>query len=148
MAQRASLERAASMVTQLPGPALMIGWHDGTAYDHLREAMRRRDILVFDKAIDAAEDLPPTPENRIVGDPFETLPQAWERFPREAAFAHLNFPAPRGHVAAELAPLVAPLLRPGAIVIVESALDLPGWDLVTTAETPRDVRDYLYRIGG
>jgi S-adenosyl-L-methionine methyltransferase len=144
MSQRASLERAAAMVTQLPGPALQIGWGDGTAYDHLREIMRRRDIIVFDRQINAPPDAPPAAAQRVVGDPRETLPDAWERLGRDAALAHLNFLSPR--MAAEIAPLTAPLLRPGAVVISEAPLDLPGWEAIAPAEATRDSRDHLYRV--
>jgi len=145
MSQRASLERAASLITQLPGPALQIGWGDGIAYDHLHEILRRRDLFVFDKAIAAPDTAPPQPEHRIIGDPSETLPQAWERWRREAAFAYLNFAAP-ARAAAELAPLLAPLLRPGAIVIAETAVELPGWEAVPASEGARDAREHLYRV--
>jgi hypothetical protein len=148
MSQRASLERAASLVTSLPGPALQIGWQDGFAYDHLHEILRRRALFVFDRTISAPNDAPPAAEQRIVGDPYDTLPQAWERWHREAAFVYLNVPAP-ARLAAELAPLVAPLLRPGAIVVAEAELELPGWDKVPTSETAaRDAREILYRVGG
>lgn len=132
------------MVTQLPGPALEIGWGDGTAYDHLREIMRRREILVFDRQILAPPDIPPAEAQRITGDPRETLPQAWERCRRQAALAHLNVPSPR--MAAELAPLVAPMLQAGAVVISEAPLELPGWQQVILSDTSRENRDYLYRV--
>ncbi|HKT17799.1 MAG TPA: class I SAM-dependent methyltransferase [Stellaceae bacterium] len=144
MSQRASLERAAAMVTQLPGPALQIGWGDGAAYDHLREILRRREIIVFDRQIAAAADAPPPAAQRVIGDPRETLPQAWDRCPREAALAHLNVLSPR--MAAELAPLAAPMLRPGAVVVSEVPLDLPGWEPIAPTEAVRDGRDYLYRV--
>jgi hypothetical protein len=147
MSQRATLERAASLMTQIPGPALQIGWGDGVVYDHLREILRRRDLFVFDRAIAAPEDAPPAPAQRMIGDPSETLPQAWERWRREAAFAYLNFAAP-ARAAAELAPLVAPLLRPGAIVIAEVVLDLPGWEAIAAPEGARDARERLYRVAG
>jgi hypothetical protein len=144
MSQRASLERAAALVTQLAGPALEIGWGDGTAYDHLREIMRRREILVFDRQILAPPEVPPQAAQRIIGDPRETLPTAWERCRREAALAHLNIPSPR--MAAELAPLVAPMLRAGAIVIAETPLELPGWEPIAISDATRENRDYLYRV--
>ena len=143
MSQRASLERAAAMVTQLSGPALEVGWGDGTAYDHLREIMRRREIIVFDRQILAPSEMPPQAAQRILGDPRETLPLAWERCRREAVLAHLNVVSPR--MAAELAPLVAPMLRPGAIVIAEAQLELPGWELIAPTEPGRETRDFLYR---
>ncbi len=145
MSQRASLERAAATVTQLPGPALAIGWGDGVAYDHLRDIMRRRAIAVFDRAISAPADAPPTPDLRILGDPCDTLPQAWQRWPREAALVHLNLPVAT-RMASVLAPLVAPMLRPGAVVISEIPLELPGWEAIPPPEGVREHGDYLYRV--
>ena len=145
MSQRASLERGTALINQLPGPALQIGWGDGVAYDHLREILRRRDLFVFDRAIGTPLDAPPAAEYRVLGDPSETLPQSWERWRREAAFAYLNFSAP-ARVAAGLAPLVAPLLRPGAIVIAETTLELPGWESIPAPEGARDAREHLYRV--
>ncbi|HEY3918491.1 MAG TPA: class I SAM-dependent methyltransferase [Stellaceae bacterium] len=147
MSQRSSLERASVLATRLPGPALQIGWGDGIAYDHLREVLRRRELFVFDRTIAAPDSAPPDAEHRILGDPAETLPQAWERWRREAAIAYLNFPAP-ARAAAELAPLVAPLLRPGAVVIAEATLELPGWEAIPAPEGARDAQEHLYRVGG
>jgi hypothetical protein len=147
MSQRASLERASALMTQLPGPALQIGWGDGIAFDHLHEILRRREVYIFDRAIPVPADAPPAAEQRILGEPSETLPQAWERWRREAAFAYLNFPAP-ARTAAELAPLVAPLLRPGAIVIAETVLELAGWQALPLPEGARDAREHLYRVTG
>src|ERR1039458_1680753 len=45
MAQRACLERAADLTAQLPGPALQVGYGDGSAFDHLREILRRRELI-------------------------------------------------------------------------------------------------------
>jgi len=107
--------------------------------------MRRRDIAVFDRAIPAPADASPPPELRIVGDPRDTLPQAWERWPREAAFVHFNLPAAT-RLAAELAPLVAPMLRPDAVVVSEMPIELPGWEAIPPPDAARDRGDYLYRV--
>lgn len=132
------------MVTQLTGPALEIGWGDGTAYDHLREIMRRREILVFDRQILAPPEVPPPPPLRVLGDPRETLPMSWDRCRRDAVLAHFNIASPR--MAAELAPLVAPMVRAGAIIIAEAQLELPGWEPVAPTDPTRESRDYLYRV--
>lgn len=147
MSQRANLERAASLIAPLPGPALQIGWGDGVAYDHLHEILRRREVFVFDAAITAPETAPPSAEHRILGDLSETLPQAWERWRRQAAFVYLNFSV-SARVAAEMAPLLAPLLRPGAIVISEARIDLPNWEALPAPEGVRDPYEHLYRVGG
>ena len=146
MAQRAFLERAAEITAGVTGPALQLGFGDGSAYGHLREILRRREIIVFDQAIGESAGAVPDAGHRVVGDPRETLPQAWDRFPRSAALAHLNFPATSSaRLAAELAPLVAPLLREGAMVVSEVALELPGWEPVPPPDGVREGRHYLYR---
>jgi hypothetical protein len=144
MTQRACLERAATLAAPLPGFAIQLGFGDGSAYDHLHEVMRRREIYVFDQAIPAERG--PSAEHRVLGDPRETLPQAWERWRRGAALAHLNFPVsddPR--LAGELAPLLAPLLGAGAVIVTEQPMELPGWQALPTPEGVREGRHYLYK---
>lgn len=147
MAQRAFLERAAGLAEALPGPAIQLGYGDGSAFDHLREILRRRDLFVFDRSLPDGEGAPPV-EARVAGDLQETLPLAWDRFPRTAALLHLNFAVtavPR--LAAELAPLAAPLLRQGALIVSETALELPGWQPQPPPDGVREGRHYLYRAG-
>ncbi len=147
MVQRACLDRAAELVQALPGPVVQLGLGDGSAYAHLAELMPRRDILVFSRGIDKAPDLAPSGEALVLGDPRETLPQAWDRLSRLVVLAHLNFPvtsSPR--FAGELAPLVAPLLRPGAVVVSECALTLPGWLPLPLSEGVREGRHHLYHV--
>jgi len=147
MTQRACLERAADLAAQLPGPALQLGFGDGNAFDHLREILRRRELIVFDAGpVSAAAADAPAPGERISGDPRETLPLHWNRLKRSAALAHFNFPVTdQTRLAAELAPLIAPILRAGAVVVSEKPLDLPGWEVLPPPEGVREGRHYLYR---
>lgn len=58
----------------------------------------------------------------------------------------INFPVTdETRMAAEVAPLVAPTLRPGAVVLSEIALELPGWESLPPPEGVRDGRHHLYR---
>jgi hypothetical protein len=146
MAQRACLERAAELVADRTGPAVQLGWGDGSAYDHLREVLGQREIVVFDQEIPATAALSET--QRVAGDLRNTLPLAWDRFPRGAALAHVNFPVsatPR--LAADIGPLLSPLLQAGAVVVIEPALDVPGWEKLPLPEGVRDGRHHLYRAG-
>lgn len=144
MAQRASIERAGSLVATLEGPAIMLGLGDGAALDHLCDVVRKRGVIVFDhgpiadgKAARAAE--------RIEGDLRESLPRGWERLKRSAALALINFPiTDESRLAAELAPLVAPMLRPGAVVVSETAVELPGWEKLPPPEGVHEGRHHLY----
>lgn len=147
MAQRAFLERAAALVEDLPGPAIQIGYGDGTAFDHLREILRRRELYIFDRALPDGDGTPP-PAARVTGDFHDILPAAWDRFPCTAALLHLNFSmtaAPR--LTAELTPLVAPLLCHGAVIVSELALELPGWVAQPPPDGVREGRHFLYRAG-
>jgi hypothetical protein len=144
LAQRASLERAAELAAALSGPALQLGYGDGSAYDHLREILRGREVIVFDREIPAAAAI--AAENRIAGDPRETLPQAWDRLARKAALAHVNFPvSDEPRLVADLGPLLSPLLQAGGIVVVEPALELPGWEALPPPDGVRPDRHHLYR---
>ena len=147
MAQRACLERAADLTAQLPGPALQVGYGDGSAFDHLREILRRRELIVFDVGpVSAVIPDAPEPGERIAGDPRETLPRHWDRLKRSVALAHLNFPVTdQARLAAELAPLLAPILRAGAVVVSEKPFELPGWEALPPPDGVREGRHYLYR---
>lgn len=147
MAQRASIERAADLVTMLDGPAILLGLGDGAALDHLCEVERKRGVIVFDQGPIANGSAARAAE-RVEGDPRETLPRYWERLKRSAALALINFPITNEtRLAAEAAPLIAPMLRPGAVVLSEIALDLPGWEALPPPEGVREGRHHLYRAG-
>lgn len=141
MAQRASIERAGGLVASLEGPAILLGLGDGVALDHLYEIARRRGVILFDKGPIADGKMPPAAE-RIEGDPRETLPRHWERLKRGAALALINFPITDE---ARLAAEVAPLLRPGAVVVSEIAVELPGWERLPPPDGVREGRHHLYR---
>jgi hypothetical protein len=142
MAQRACIERAADIAAPLPGPALLMGFGDGSAFEHLREVLRRRrEIIVFDQLSGETEGA-----ERVVGDPRETLPLNWERLKRSVALAHFNFPVTdQPRLASELAPMLAPVMRPGAVIITEKPLELPGWEALPPPDGVREGRHYLYR---
>ncbi|MGH6967680.1 MAG: class I SAM-dependent methyltransferase, partial [Stellaceae bacterium] len=124
---------------------ILLGLGDGTALDHLCEVARKRGVIVFDKG-PIANGAAKRAVERIEGDPRETLPHSWERLKRSAALALINFPiADEARLAAEMAPLVAPVLRPGAVVVSEIAVELPGWEKLPPPEGVREGRHYLYR---
>jgi S-adenosyl-L-methionine methyltransferase len=128
-AQRACLGMAAALVRDLDGPALELGLGNGRTYDHLRGLCPDRQIYVCELRVAAHPDCVPPPELLLLGDMRDTLPTAREWLEGRIALAHLD-PA-TGDVAAsralaeELAPLILPLLCPGAVLVSEPAITAP-----------------------
>jgi S-adenosyl-L-methionine methyltransferase len=148
MAQRACLDQAAEWIARTPGPAILIGFGDGSAYYHLCALLPHREIVIFDRSVDAEVLLELPSERVVLGDPMTTLPLAWDRLKRSAALALLNFPVtnpPR--LAGEVAPLLAPVLSPGAVIVSEKALSVPGWTGLTPPSTIGPGRFHMYEAG-
>jgi S-adenosyl-L-methionine methyltransferase len=151
-AQRACLDRAAALIAQVPGPVLELGLGNGRSFDHLREILPGRDIFVFERLVAAHPGCIPAPDRLILGDLRETLPLAFQRFAASAALAHLDVGTGEvgasRQLAAALAPSLAPLLRPGAIVVSEPPLAVPGWAALPVPEGVRVGRYHLYAVAG
>jgi S-adenosyl-L-methionine methyltransferase len=151
-AQRACLDRAASLIAGMPGPVLELGLGNGRTFDHLRHILPDRDIFVFERHVAAHPDCTPAPDRLILGDLRETLPQARQRFAGRAALAHLDIATGEveasRRLAAALAPLLAPLLRPGAVVVSEPPLAISGWNALPLPEKVDEGRYHLYGVAG
>ena len=151
MAQRACLDRAADLIKDVPGPLLELGLGNGRTYDHMRELLPRREIYVFERDVAAHADCIPPAEYLILGDVRETLPMMWDRLQNSAALAHIDMGTgdvnANHRLASELAPLLAPLMRAGAVVASEPSIDLPGWLALPLPIGVREDRYHLYRVG-
>jgi hypothetical protein len=148
-AQRACLDMAAQMVRDLAGAVLELGLGNGRTYDHLRQLFPEREILVCERRVAAHPDCIPPAELLLLGDMRETLPAARGRLEGRVALAHLD--PGTGDIdsnlalARELAPLIAPLLRAGGVLVSQPEIQSP--DLVALA-LPSGVapgRYHLYR---
>jgi hypothetical protein len=150
-AQRACLDRAAALIAALPGPVLELGLGNGRTFDHLRERLPDRAIFVFERHVAAHPDSIPADGQIILGDLLETLPQSRSRFAATVALAHMDLAtgdvAQSLRLAASVAPLLAPLMRPGALVVSEPALAVPGWTALALPEGVAEGRYHLYRVG-
>jgi hypothetical protein len=122
-AQRACLGLAAALVRQLDGVILELGLGNGRTYDHLRELCPDRAIYVCERRVAAHPDCVPPAELLLLGDMRDTLPAARARLQGQVVLAH--FDAATGDqttsraFAAEVAPLITPLLRAGGILVSE-----------------------------
>ncbi len=150
-AQRACLERAAALIAEVPGPVLELGLGTGRTYDHLRCILPERPIYVFERTLVAHPDCRPPPHLLILGDCRETLPQMAMQLAGAAALAHFDLGSvdyeASLELAATVAPLVAPLLRPGGVVASEPPLSVPGWHPIALPPGIGPERYHLFRVG-
>ena len=148
-AQRACLDHAARLVAGLDGAVLELGLGNGRTYDHLRELFPERDIYVCEKKVAAHPDCVPPPERLILGDMRETLLAAHARLGGRVALAHLDAgtgdAAANRALAAELMPLVAPLLCAGGILVSDPPFDRADLESMALPGGIAPGRYHLYR---
>lgn len=125
-AQRACLDHVAQLVSDVPGPVLELGLGNGRTYDHLRQCLPGRAIYACDRQVAAHPDSIPPSRFLILGDIRETLPQILSRFGATVALVHADLGSGDAvasqRQAAEVAPIIARLLRPGGVVASDQAL--------------------------
>ncbi len=145
-AQQACLELAVGLIADLPGPVLEFGLGNGRTYDHLRLLLPGREIFVFERAVAAHPDCTPDAAHLL----RDTLPLALARLGSTAALIHIDIgtgdAAVNAEAAALLAPAVAGLSRPGAVVAADQRLRAPA--LVPMPPPPAVAPDryFLYRV--
>ena len=130
MAQRACLDLACELIAATPGRVFELGLGNGRTYDHLRERLPDREIFVFERNVSAHPDCVPDHARLFLGDVLDTLPAARERFRGAVALVHADIGTGvaehNRRLAARISPLLPPLLAPGAIVVTDQEMALPG----------------------
>ena len=151
LAQRACLDRAVALVQELSGPVLELGLGNGRTYDHLRVRLPARDIFVFERQVASHPDCVPPADRLILGDLRETLPAAYARFPQQAAFAHVDIAthdrAASEQLAVTLAPMLAALMRKGAIIVSELPMPVAHWRVLAAPPEAAGGRYHMYQAG-
>jgi hypothetical protein len=148
-AQRACLNLAAHLVRELDGDVLELGLGNGRTYDHLRQLFPDRKIYVCERRVAAHPDCIPPAELLLLGDMRDTLRPARQLLGGRIALAHLDpatgdLAASRA-LAAELAPLILPLLCPGGMFVSEPAIARDELSSVPLPEGVAPGRYNLYR---
>ncbi|MGI9500713.1 MAG: class I SAM-dependent methyltransferase [Geminicoccaceae bacterium] len=148
-AQRAGLDLAAHAINDLQGSVLELGLGNGRTYAHLRARLPEREIIVFERGVRAHPDCIPDSEYLMLGAIEETLPAFAESRAGQAALVHSDIgtgdAARNRKLAAWLAEALPPLLRPGAWVVADQALQETS---LARQPLPADVavdRYFLYR---
>jgi hypothetical protein len=148
-AQRDCLNCASRLMRDIDGVVLELGLGNGRTYDHLREILPDRSIYVCERKVAAHPDCVPPAEYLLLGDMRETLPAARSRLGGRVALAH--FDAGSGdrdanqRLAAELRPLIVPLLCPGGILVSDPDLSGPELEALPLPAGVAAGRYHLYR---
>ncbi len=149
VSQRACLDHAAALTAGMTGPVFELGLGNGRTYHHMREIMPGREIYVFERAVASHPDSTPPDDRVLLGDVFDTLPQALARFGPTAALIHADL---GGHnaekndlFAREVSPLIEPLLAVGGLMV---SSDRMYFETLTEQPLPADAvpgRCFIYR---
>ena len=148
-AQRACLGLAAHLVRELKGDVLELGLGNGRTYDHLRQLFPDRKIYVCERRVAAHPNCVPPAELLILGDMRDTLRTVRTALARRMVLAHLDPAtgdgAASGALAAEVAPLIMALLRPGGLLVSEPAIAHDELIALALPESVAPGRYNLYR---
>lgn len=124
--QRACIDFAAQATADMAGPVFELGLGNGRTYHHLCEVITGRDIFVFERAVASNPASTPPTDRTILGDVFDTLPQALERFGATASFIHADL---GGHdlqkndaFARKISPYIEPLLASGGMMVASDRM--------------------------
>ncbi|MEP5732031.1 MAG: class I SAM-dependent methyltransferase [Sulfitobacter sp.] len=149
VSQRACLDFAGAQTASMGGPVLELGLGNGRTYHHMVETMPDRDIYVFERAVASHPQSTPPDNMLILGDVFETLPQAFERFGATASLVHADLgghsPQKNDEFARAISPLVETLLAPGGLMV---ASDRMYFDTLSEVALPPDAiadRCFIYQ---
>ena len=152
VSQRACIDFAVQNTAGMTGPVFELGLGNGRTYDHMREVVSGRDIYVFEREVASNPASTPPEDRTILGDVFETLPQALERFGPTASFIHADL---GGHnlkkndeFARNISPYVEPLLAKGGLMV---SSDRMYFDALQEIDLPPDAvpgRCFIYQKQG
>lgn len=148
-AQRDCINWAVDQIAGMPGHVLELGLGNGRTFDHLREILPGREIFVFDRQIAAHPACVADEAHMFLGDILETLPRALMRLGRDAILAHCDIGTGDSErncrLVAEIAPLLAPLMRPGGIILSDQPMELAEWTELTLPASVPQQRYHIYR---
>ncbi|WP_299142791.1 class I SAM-dependent methyltransferase [uncultured Tateyamaria sp.] len=149
VSQRACLDHAAQAISQLAGPVFELGLGNGRTYHHMRHVMPDRDIYVFERAIASHPDSTPDDDMVLLGDVFDTLPEALARFGASAALIHADL---GGHnrakndlFAQKVSPVIEPLLAVGGLMVSSDKMYFDGLVEQPLPEGAVPGRCFIYR---
>ncbi|HSE95362.1 MAG TPA: class I SAM-dependent methyltransferase, partial [Methylomirabilota bacterium] len=152
IAQRDSLDLAATWLGKTPGVIVEFGFGAGRSYSHLVARFPECEVFCFDRADKAHVLLRPPPGHLIVGEFTDVLgdPAIHARFAGRVILLHVDVGSggPEDEVVPEfILSRVHGWLSPGAAVISDQHLTLdPAWNLVPVDTSGRVAHAELFHV--
>jgi hypothetical protein len=151
-AQRRLINWAVDEIGARAGTVLELGLGNGRTYDHLRERMPGRTIVVFDRAARAHPTSMPPAENLILGEMQDTLPAFARQYGRCAVLVHADATTGMPEVdrvrLAWLPAAIAALTAPDGIVLSDAPLVDPALTALPAPVALPTERYFAYRRAG
>lgn len=145
-AQIDGINWAAEQIKGLEGDVLELGLGNGRTYDHLREILPERRIWVIDRKLQCHPSCVPPEEDFLQGEAEDML-NLLANQTDGLALAHYDFgfgiKEQDVAEAARLSPLIARVMRPGALLI--SGQPLVGFEPIAGPDTIAPDRYLFYR---
>lgn len=149
-AQRTLLDEAAALVADIEGPIVDLGIGNGRTLDHLAALFPERKVFAFGDFIHSAVDVLPPAEQVVVGNIRDTLPFALPRLGARAALIHNDLGSAdavgNAATAAWLAPAIAAVARPDAVVVTSFLLPFSNYVAMPLPPTVRPGRYHLLKL--
>ncbi len=135
----------------LPGPVIEFGLGNGRTYDHLRERLAGRRIIVFERVVRANHRSVPPPEDLVLGEIETTAPAFAAQSGATAALLHADLG--NGIAAADielqgwLPDTACALVREGGLVISSTLLPHAALKSEPLPSEVPEGRYFVYRRG-
>lgn len=150
-AQVACLDAAAAYIADVPGLVLELGLGNGRTYDHLREKLGDREIMVFERHVIAHPDCVPDDEHLFVGNLEDTLPPLVPRLEGRVALIHADLGTADARYALSLEELIRQtfprLLSPGGLVLTDKPIEVEELAAVSLPRGVPPERYFMFRLG-
>lgn len=148
-AQRDGLAWAIAQLDSIEGAVLDMGLGNGRTYDHLREHITDRRILVIDRILQCHKSCIPPAEDFLQGEGGEMLEKLARSGPK-IALAHYDFGFGDDALdvveAARLSPLVADVMAPNGLIV--SGQPLVGFKTLKGPDSIAPERYNFYQAAG
>lgn len=126
VSQRACLNAAAQMVAHMDGPVFELGLGNGRTYHHMCSILPANDVYVFERAVASHPDSTPPDAQLMLGDVYDTLPAALDRFGPTARMVHADLGghnrAKNDQFARAVSPYVEPLIAKGGVMVASDKM--------------------------